>query len=186
MKTLLCVAAGLAAMLSACSRQSPDELLAKAEQARQAAHKLADTLHDRSRLPEMFKPALDLFGQVSRDFPGTPQGETATFIIAHILNGETRQPAPAVDAYKRFVAEYPGSKQAGISMFMIGYIYNNELQQIDSAAAAYHRFLEAYPHHELTMAAQQELDHLGKAPEEWLTKDVASGSEQGPGKGKKK
>ena len=100
-------------------------------------------------------------------------------MIAQILNSETRQDTLAVDAYKRFVSEYPQSKQAGISMFMIGYIYNNELQWVDSAAAAYHRFLERYPQHEMAMAAQQELDHLGKSPEEWLSHDVASGTEKG-------
>jgi len=175
MKTLMILIAGASLVTAGCSHPSPDDLLARAETARQAADKQADTLQNRSRLPEVFRPSLDLFTQVSNDYPGTPAGETATFMIAQILNSETRQDTLAVDAYKRFVRQYPESKQAGISMFMIGYIYNNELQWLDSAAAAYRRFLDRYPRHEMATAAQQELDHLGKSPDEWLSKNVASG-----------
>ena len=183
MKVLIPVLLISGTLLAGCSRFNPEEEFAKAQQAHQLAQKQADTLRTLERRLEVFKKPLDLYQAVVKEAPASAQAESSSFLIATILNSETRQPDLAVEAYKSYIRDYPNGKQAPIAMFMIGFIYNNQIARYDSAEAAYKRFLEKYPQHEMAMAAQQELNNLGKPPEQWLPQNqVAETAKKAPPK----
>lgn len=140
-------------VLAGCGGPSAEEYFAKAQQAQTA---------------QEFQQAMDLYEKVISEHPEDPAAGDAMFMIATILNNDLHDYDAAVDAYKRYVGNHPEGKETAIAMFLIGYLYNNELQNFDSASVAYRRFLEKFPNHEMSQAAQFELDNLGKSPEELL------------------
>ncbi len=188
MKALISILFAAALFTTGCQRITAEDYFKKADEAHKLAQKQADTLKTLERRLEVFKPALDLYETVIKEYPTSPQAESASFLVATIRNSETRQPDLAVDAYKRYIRDFPNGKQVPVAMFMVGFIYNNELAQYDSAGAAYRRFLERFPQHEMAMAAQQELNNLGKPPDQWLPQNVAAETpkKQTPAKGVKK
>ena len=188
MKAITVVLLSSALGLAGCRRITAEDYFAKAGEAHRLAQKQADTLKTLEHRLEVFKPALDLYETVVKEYPTSAQAESSSFLIATIRNSETRQPDLAVEAYKSYIRDFPNGKQVPVAMFMVGFIYNNELAQYDSAGAAYRRFLERFPQHEMAMAAQQELNNLGRPPDQWLPQNLATESPkpQAPAKSAKK
>ncbi len=153
---VLCIFAG-------CNRQSPEEMLAKAEE----THKMQD-----------YKVALEQYAMLIDEHPSSPQAEAAAFATASIYHNEMHQPQQAVDAYNRYLSMYPDGPRAGISLFLTGWMYNNELRKLDSAAIAYKTFLAKYPDNEMAPSAQFELENLGKSPEDLIPDSSAQSPPQ--------
>jgi outer membrane protein assembly factor BamD (BamD/ComL family) len=158
-------------LLAGCSKPSPEELFAKAQQDQRQAEAAADTTKDPARLRTLFAPALAAYGRIIDEYPKSEFAEPSLYMTGTIFNSNTHEFDRAVEVYKRFIVLYPDSKQSERVSFMIGYIYNNELHNLDSAAAAYRRFLERYPNAEMAASARYELSNLGKSPEELLPPD---------------
>ena len=74
----------------------------------------------------------------------------------------------AENIFRDLYEKYPDSKQAPTALFMSGFIEANNLHQFDKATQTYRIFLEKYPDHELAESAKQELNTMGKAPDEIL------------------
>ncbi len=155
-------------MLAGCSRPTADEYYTRADAALRQAHAAADTMADRHQAAKLFEPAIEAFQKVVEEYPGTPRAEEAQFTLASIRNNETQEPELAIKEYKKYLQDFPAGKQAPLALFLVGYLYNNELHQLDSAASTYRQFLEKYPDNEMATSAQQELQSLGKTPEQLL------------------
>lgn len=112
--------------------------------------------------------AVQKYQEVVEDHPGTPEAETAMFMVATIHNNNTHEYEKAIEEYKAFATKYPASPRSATALFMVGYLYNNELNNLDSAKIAYERFLSKYPDHEMALSARYELENLGKSPDELL------------------
>jgi len=177
-KFLLLLIAGAAA---GCGKPSAGEYFARAQQDAQSAASVADTLRSPEALQSAFRPALDGFGSVIREYPRDPLAEAALFEIANIRNSNLHMPREAIDGYALYCRQYPSGQKAALAMFLIGYLYNNELHNTDSAAAAYRRFLEKFPDSDMATSARFELNTLGKSPEEALPLP----KEEPPGRRKK-
>jgi len=79
----------------------------------------------------------------------------------------------AVEYYQKLYQQFPQDERAPKSLFMSGFILANELKNIDAAKSAYQQFLNKYPKHELAGSAKNELDNLGKTPEQILQEKTA-------------
>jgi outer membrane protein assembly factor BamD (BamD/ComL family) len=164
MKRFVLVVAIAVVLGAGCGKQSPDELLKKAQAAEQARD---------------FPLALETYGKIVQAYPQSAVAETSMFVMATIHQNETHDHQKAIDLYKQYTAAYPGSSRTPGAMFLVGFIYNNELHNYDSAAAAYRRFLERFPRDPMAKDAQFELDSLGKSPEQLLPPTV---TQEGPAK----
>ena len=174
MRTTVVAAFVIAFLFHGCGKPAPEEYLAKGKEAEERAQRIVDTLSTPPDLPGLFAPAIEAYSDLAANYPNSPLASDAVFRLATIYHNDTREFEKAIDAYRRYTAMNPGGEKVPLAMFLTGYLYNNELRNLDSAGAAYRRFLEKFPHHEMAMAAQFELNNLGKTPEEMLQKDVAS------------
>ena len=163
MKVSALFAAAIIVIVAGCNRPSARDLFTKAQEAQKA---------------RKFPQALDGYARVVQEHPQTTEAETSMFAIATIRQMDTHQSAEAVNAHKRYIERYPDGGFSAEADFLIGYIYNNDLHNLDSAGAAYRRFLTKYPKHELSLAAEKELENLGKSPEEILEQNAPLTSQQ--------
>jgi TolA-binding protein len=163
MKASALFAATFLLIVVGCNRPSATDLFTKAREAQKA---------------RAFPQALDGYAKVVQEYPQSAEAESSMFAIATIRQMDTYQPAEAVNAYRRYIETYPDGVFSPEATFLIGYIYDNELHNLDSAGAAYRRFLGKYPKHELSFAAEKELQNLGKSPEEILQQTVPLTTQQ--------
>jgi outer membrane protein assembly factor BamD (BamD/ComL family) len=173
MKKTLCWVATFVIALSGCSKPNADEMLAKAKESYEHARATADTMGRQADNAKLFGEPMELFSELGAEYPGTPQGGEALFMLATIRNNHTREYLKAIEAYRQYVDTYPQGERSPMALFLMGYLYNNELLEFDSAAAVYRRFLERFPNHELALSAQFELQTLGKPPAELLPPEPA-------------
>lgn len=174
MKTLACSVLASALVFAGCSKPTAEEYFAKAQHTYAQVQRQVDTLKNPQLIPGLFKPVLESYETVIREYPASQVAETSMFLVATIQNNDLHQPQLAVEAYRRYTEHFPEGKQAPLSLFMTAYLYNNELHQLDSAGVAYRRFLEKYPNSEMAASAKFELETLGKSPDELIPKTVAA------------
>jgi TolA-binding protein len=141
------------ALLSGCSKPSPEEYLGKANVA----------INEKN-----FNVAIEEYEKLIADHPRSPQAEEAMLAIARIQADELKDYRRAVNSYKRYLDTYPEGKQAPIALFLSAYLYHNELNDLGNAKLMYEQFLAKYPTHEMAVSAKFELENLGKKPEELI------------------
>ncbi len=122
-----------------------------------------------------YSEAINLYEQITKDFPESPNVPDALFEMAKIYQGQViknidakESLRKAVSLYKKIFTKYPNSQRAGSSIFMAAFILANELQDLNAARTAYKLYIEKYPDGELIKDAKIELQNLGKSPEEVL------------------
>lgn len=72
----------------------------------------------------------------------------------------------AAEFYARVYKEYPDGENSAKALFMMGFLNANHLNNFDQAKVYYEDFLGKYPEHELAIAAQYEMENMGKSPDE--------------------
>lgn len=173
MRQTIFASAAITLLFVGCAKPTPEEYLAKGKQAEELARRIVDTLHTPPDLPRLFAPAIEAYEGLAKDHSKSFLAPDAVFKIATIYHNDTHEFDKAVEAYKRYVAMSPEGDKTALAMFLTGYLYNNEMHNLDSAGAAYRRFLDRFPQHEMAMAAQFELNNLGKNPEDMLPNNIA-------------
>ncbi len=145
------------ALISACSQESPDELLTKGE----------DATHSVSTYPQAERylvKFLDIY-------PGDPRADVALQALARVLLGQKKH-QDAIQRYDELVTRFPNSRYVDQAQFMVGYIHE-EQGRLDLAREAYLKLIEAYPESDLIDDARASVENLGKVPEAWLFPDSA-------------
>jgi len=74
----------------------------------------------------------------------------------------------AIENYKKVYEKFPKNDLASQALFQIGFIYGNELDDIPNATEYYNKVIKEYPKTEAAKLAQDDLQLLGKSPEELL------------------
>ena len=185
MSRMLFVTLVSAALFAGCSKPTAEDYFARGQQSEQSARAVADTLNDRTKLGELFTPALGNYRDLVQEYPRHALAGEALFLTATIEQNDLAQPAEAVETYKQYVSAFPEGSKTPVAMFLVGYLYNNELQSIDSAGVWYRKFLERYPSNEMAASAQFELNNLGRSAEDLLRAQEASTQGGVPGGGKR-
>lgn len=147
-------------ILIGCSNKSDKEYM-----------KLADRNVNQNNISE----AVKAYQTLAEEYPESDLAPEALYQLAslyqnNIVKGISKEQSlkKSVEIYDNIYKNYPKSMKAPMSLFMKGYILANELKDYDKASQAYNLFIEKYPHHELTISAKEELDHLGLTPDEIL------------------
>ncbi len=92
----------------------------------------------------------------------------ALYKAAGIYHSVLRQPHKALSLYQQIGMHFSETKIAAQAAFLYAYILANEIKNYEMAKKAYYAFIQKYPNHPLVEAAKQELQVLGKSPEEIL------------------
>ncbi len=109
------------------------------------------------------------------DYPESSLAADAYFLMADILQNKTTDSTANFENYKKAVGiyakvqyDYPNSEKAPQALFMAGFISSEFLKDYQLAAQHYKRFMKIYPDNELSYSVKEELNNLGKTPEEIL------------------
>lgn len=109
------------------------------------------------------------------DYPQSKLAADAYFLMADILLNKTADSIKnfenhkkAVELYAKVQYDYPNSEKAPQALFMAGFISSEFLKDYQLAAQYYKRFMKIYPDHELFDSVKEDLNNLGKTPEEIL------------------
>lgn len=166
MKTLI-LFPGLVALLAACSPSSNTE-----EKKIRAADELVSLIKQQQH-PDSLQNSATLVSYTTAleeyvdNYPDHAQYEALLFQAAKNA-GDHKDLKKAAHYYARYAEQFPTSESGAQATFAAGFIYNNDLKQIDSARKYYSLFIANHPRHLLKPAAEAEIEHLGKTPEEML------------------
>ncbi len=126
--------------------------------------------------------AVKVYENLINEFPDHEYTREALYKVAELYQNKL---VPGVDPmqsfekasdYFKLVEErFPSSEKAPVALFMAAYIKANELKNYRQATELYNLFLKKYPKHELAPSASQELEIMGRSPDEVLKEKTASG-----------
>ena len=153
---ILAMAAATWAFSIACSQETPEQAMAAAETAAQAA---ADST--------ALNLAAERFVDFIERYPQHESAPKALRMLAMITQqgGDMRG---AIGHYERLLEKYGSSEYADDAQFMIGFISEEYLDDNARARASYRLVIDRYPDSELAASARRLLPNVGKAPEEWV------------------
>lgn len=145
----------------ACSKTSDEDL-----------YKLGIEEFKNNNVDQAFK----YFEQLVDEHPLSEFAAESLILMADILQNkqveETERKAnlqKAVELYVRVQYDFPNSEKAPQALFMAGFVSSEMLKDYDAAAVHYKRFMKIYPDNELAVSVQEEINNLGKTPEEILS-----------------
>lgn len=120
--------------------------------------------------------AYKYFEQLVDEHPQSELTADAIFLMADILQNKQVEETErkdnlqkAVELYLKVQYDFPNSEKAPQALFMAGFVSSEMLKDNDAAATHYKRFMKIYPDNELAVSVQEELNNLGKTPEEILS-----------------
>lgn len=129
--------------------------------------------------------AFKYFEQLVDEHPQSEFAAESLILMADILQNkqveETERKAnlqKAVELYVRVQYDFPNSEKAPQALFMAGFVSSEMLKDYDAAAVHYKRFMKIYPDNELAVSVQEEINNLGKTPEEILSSKGISSPEK--------
>jgi TolA-binding protein len=124
--------------------------------------------------------AVENYNKIAEEFPDSPSAPKALYDIAGLYQNKmdrTMDPTAslnrAIEYFNKVVEKYPKSKEAPLALFNTGFVQANELKKYDDAKKSYSKFLADYPNHEMAVAAKQEIDYMGVAPETIIQNKIA-------------
>lgn len=150
------MAAATWAFSIACSQETPEQAMAAAETAAQAA---ADST--------ALNLAAERFGDFLERYPRHESAPKALRMLAMITQQEGDMRG-AIGHYERLLEKYGSSEYADDAQFMIGFISEEYLGDYARARESYRLVIDRYPDSELAASARRLLPNVGKAPEEWV------------------
>ena len=144
-------------MLSACGKQTSDQLY---EQARVAAEA---SVADSSQASQAFQH----YTAFMERFPEDPRCDDALRGMA-VLSRQQGRMHDAIEHYERLLRDHPASEFGAEAQFMVAFIFEEDLHQLQNARNAYRQVIERFPGSELAVSAQRLLPHVGENPEDWV------------------
>ena len=151
----------LSLIFVACSKTSDEDL-----------YKLGIEEFKNNNIDQAYK----YFEQLVDEHPQSEFAAESLILMADILQNkqveETERKAnlqKAVELYVRVQYDFPNSEKAPQALFMAGFVSSEMLKDFDAAAMHYKRFMKIYPNNELAVSVQEEINNLGKTPEEILS-----------------
>ncbi len=120
--------------------------------------------------------AYKYFEQLVDEHPQSELAAESLFLMADILQNKPADKEIQIENYKKSVElylkvqyDFSNSEKAPQALFMAGFVASELLKDYDAAAMHYKRFIKIYPDHELAVSVREEINNLGKTPEEILT-----------------
>ena len=153
----MAIAAATLAIWTSCSQDTPEQAIAAAEAAAQAAATDSTSLN----------VAVERFGGFLERYPRHESAPKALRMLAMITQQEGDMRG-AIGHYERLLEEYGSSEYADDAQFMIGFISEEYLDDFARARESYRLVIDRYPDSELAASARRLLPNVGKAPEEWV------------------
>ena len=141
----------------ACSRETPEQAMAAAEAAAQAAATDSTSLN----------LAAERFRDFLERYPRHESAPKALRMLAMITQQEGDMRG-AIGHYQRLLEKYGSSEYADDAQFMVGFISEEYLDDYARARESYRLVIDRYPDSELAASARRLLPNVGKAPEEWV------------------
>ena len=127
--------------------------------------------------------AVKSYEQVISEFPDSKLSIEATMKLATIYQNKMIDSLSGMQSYKKAVVlfkqvynKYPNSEQAPTALFMAGFVEANNLYNFSEATKTYQLFLDKYPTHQLALSAKEELNNMGRSPEDILSGKNKKGS----------
>jgi TolA-binding protein len=153
----MAVVAATCAISTACSQDTPEQAMAAAVAAAQAAATDSTSLN----------VAAARFGDFLQRYPRHESAPKALRMLAMVTQqkGDMRG---AIGHYERLLEEYASSEYADDAQFMIGFISEEYLEEYARARESYRLVIDRYPDSELAASARRLLPNVGKSPEEWV------------------
>jgi TolA-binding protein len=125
--------------------------------------------------------AYKYFEQLVDEYPQSELAAESLFLMADILQNKQVEESDkkndlkqAVELYLRVQYNFPNDEKAPQALFMAGFVSSEMLKDYDAATLYYKRFMKIYPDHELVVSVQEEINNLGKTPEEILLSKKAA------------
>jgi outer membrane protein assembly factor BamD (BamD/ComL family) len=153
MRVRIVVLALAVGLVGGCSKQSPEQFYAAAEQ---LAAEPAKRLEARAQFDEF----------LSR-YAGHPLTPQVLKQLA-MLDQQDGKIDLAISRYEQLLRRFPQSDQADEAQFMIAFISEEYLKDFDRARQAYQAVIDKYPNSELAASARRLLPNVGRDPEEWV------------------
>ena len=156
-RATMAIAAAIWMFSLACSQETPEQAMAAAETAAQAAATDSTSLN----------LAAQRFGDFLERYPRHESAPKALRMLAMITQQEGDMRG-AIGHYERLLEKYGSSEYADDAQFMIGFISEEYLDDFARARESYRLVIDRYPDSELAASARRLLPNVGKAPEEWV------------------
>lgn len=132
------------------------------------------------------KEAIGVFDKLVEEYPQSKFSSKALFESAKLYQTKNVKDISteeslkkAVEYYRKIIQDFPKEKETPSSLFQVGFIEANFLNDYQGATRDYNLFIQRYPDHQLAISAKQELENMGKTPEEILNSKLASQKNDG-------
>ncbi|MBK6680459.1 MAG: tetratricopeptide repeat protein [Ignavibacteriales bacterium] len=124
-----------------------------------------------------YKDAIKVYETMIAEMPESDSLVVAYYNLGNLYRmpevAETsKEKLKAVEYYRIVFDKFPKSEYAPVSLFNSGFIYGNELNDVKNATENYNLLIKNFPDHELTAIAKQDMEILGKSPEEILNEKL--------------
>lgn len=117
-----------------------------------------------------YPEAMERYQQLIDTYKKSELRPEALYMNAAIYKNSAKDFKTAIRLYRQLAVEYPDHQHTPSAMFIIGFVFANEMNELDSARIAYEEYLDRFPNHEMASSAQFEIEHLGRRPEDILSK----------------